>query len=192
MFGRRVPFWGGDTWCMNPGYRWFPTSDLCTCCLAVSGVFDCVGSCLFGRAVVGLAFVLIEVSSICSGSCCCCCGSSLRCFLGPGCCSSVSMRLVKASMVCPCLCSEAVSHWSTCVDSAVISWVICWTSDLSSRPRSFRFCPSCWTSVRMLDTETAIVATAWFSVSSRCACAMVCCEISCISAASCASVDDWV
>ena len=125
------------------------------------------------------------VSAICD--CCGCCSwvSNFRCFLGPGCCSRVSMRFVKASMVWPCLCSEAVSRWSTCVDRAVISLLICWTSVLS-------LWPSCRTYVWMVDTDTAIVATAWFSVSSRCACTMVCCEISWISAASCASVDDWV
>ena len=94
------------------------------------------------------------------------------------------MRFVKASMVWPCLCSEAVSRWSTCVDRAVISLLICWTSVLRSWP-------ICRTSVWMVDTDTAIVAIAWFSVSSRCACIVVWREINWISAASCASVVDW-
>ena len=149
-------------------------------CCTISVWESCCGVC-FCFSWVDVAVV----SVICSCCGCGCWGSILRCSLGPGCCSRVSMRLVRASMVCPCLCSEAVSRWSTCVDSAVISWVICWTSALSSWP-------NCWTSVRMLDTDTAIVATAWFSVSSHCACTMVCCEISWISAASCASVDEWV
>ena len=49
------------------------------------------------------------------------------------------MRLVKASMLWPCLCSDDVSCWSTCVDRAIISWLIRWTSVLSSWPRSFKF-----------------------------------------------------
>ena len=36
-------------------------SGLCMCRLSVSGVFDCVGPCLFGRAVAGWVFVLIEL-----------------------------------------------------------------------------------------------------------------------------------